>query len=72
MEPNDRENTEKSNEEKAAEIVADAIRAKLTLPNSADRFSPDENLVEVLYTLITEVRRVADALEEANEHRGRG
>jgi hypothetical protein len=57
---------EKSNEKKAAEIVAEAIRDRLTLPNSGERGQPDENIVEVLTAIHSELRRIADALEEAN------
>jgi hypothetical protein len=60
---------EKSNEEKAAEIVAAAIRDRLTLPNSGERGKPDENVVEVLSGIYSELRRIADALEEANSWR---
>jgi hypothetical protein len=60
---------EKSNEEKAAEIVAEAIRDRLTLPNSGERGQPDENVVEVLTGIYSELRRIADALEEANSWR---
>jgi hypothetical protein len=60
---------EKSNEEKAAEIVAAAIRDRLTLPNSGERGQPDENVVEVLSDIYSELRRIADALEEANSWR---
>jgi hypothetical protein len=60
---------EKSNEEKAAEIVAEAIRDRLTLPNSGERGQPDENVVEVLVGIHSELRRIADALEEANSYR---
>jgi hypothetical protein len=60
---------EKSNEEKAAEIVAEAIRDRLTLPNSGERDQPDENVVEVLVGIHSELRRIADALEEANSYR---
>jgi hypothetical protein len=60
---------EKSNEEKAAEIVAEAIRDRLTLPDSAKRGQPDENVVEVLSGIYSELRRIAEALEEANSWR---
>jgi len=60
---------EKSNEEKAAEIVAEAIRDRLTLPNSGERGQPDENVVEVLSGIYSELRRIAAALEEANSWR---
>lgn len=61
------EEFEKSNEEKAAEIVAEAIRDRLTLPNSGERGQPDENIAELLTGIYGELRRIADALEEANE-----
>jgi hypothetical protein len=60
---------EKSNEEKAAEIVAATIRDRLTLPNSGERGQPDENLAEVLAGIYSELRRIANALEEANSRR---
>jgi hypothetical protein len=60
---------EKSNEEKAAEIVAGAIRDEFTLPNSGERGQPDENLAEVLTGIYSELRRIADALEEGNSWR---
>lgn len=60
---------EKSNEERAAEIIAEAIRGRLTLPNSGGGAQPDENLAEVLAGIYSELRRIADALEEANSRR---
>lgn len=57
---------EKSNEEKAAEVVAGAIRDGLTLPNSGERGQPDDNIAEILAGILRELQRIGDALEEAN------
>jgi len=52
---------------RAAEVIAEAIRDRLTLPNSGERGQPDENITEILTGIYSELRRIADALEEANE-----
>jgi hypothetical protein len=57
---------EKSNDEKAAEIVAEAIRDRLTLHISGVRRQPDDNRVEVLARIYSELLHSADALEAAN------
>ena len=48
-------------------MIAEAIRDRLTLPNSGERGQPDENITEILTGIYSELRRIADALEEANE-----
>jgi hypothetical protein len=60
---------EKSNDEKAAEIVAEAIRDRLTLHISGVRGQLDDNRVEVLARIYSELLRIADALEAANSQR---